>query len=274
VSTTSLTDRLDAVVRDNRFTIAVVFPLVGAMLLLASGRGWIPPSLDWLSFNPWLILVGVTVMRSPLIVGLAPVATRRLGVGLIALTAYTYGIEALGLATGWPYGSFTYEVSLGPTVDGLPIALPILFLPLVFDAYLLASLRTAHSSGRWARVGLAVGLVVTLDLVLDPAAVSLGFWRYANPGLFHEVPWTNVAGWVLSAAVTVGVVEATIDRERLRARVDGCEFLLDDLVSFVVLWGAINLAFGNLAPAAIAVGVGVALLTAEGFQTRGLVGGQ
>jgi putative membrane protein len=43
------------------------------------------------------------------------------------------------------------------------------------------------------------------------------------------------------AIVAVLVVEAVLDRCAVLARLEACRFILDDLVSFVILWGAINL---------------------------------
>jgi putative membrane protein len=44
--------------------------------------------------------------------------------------------------------------------------------------------------------------------------------------------------------------------------------MLDDMVSFVILWGGINLWFGNLLPAAVAAAFGVGLVRADRFDTR------
>jgi len=128
---------LDATVRDNRFTIAVLFPAVGAVTLVASAEGWLPPPL---AFNAWLLLLGVLVMRSPLIVGVLPAFDRRAVAGIVLLTSYTYAVEVVGVSTGVPYGEFSYGVSLGPMVGGVPVALPVFFIPLVVNAYLLCLL--------------------------------------------------------------------------------------------------------------------------------------
>jgi putative membrane protein len=42
--------------------------------------------------------------------------------------------------------------------------------------------------------------------------------------------------------------------------------MLDDLVSFVILWGGINAYFGNWVPAALAVGYGYALWKTDRFD--------
>ncbi len=254
----------ERLVRENRFTIAVVFPLVGGVLLVASAEGWLPPSL---SFNPLLVLLGVTVMRSPLLAAVAPVVDRRAGAGLLLLTAYAYAVEYVGVTTGVPYGEFAYGVALGPTVGGVPVGLPVFFIPLVVNAYLLCLLSLGRAADRpGVRLAAVTAAVVAMDLVLDPGAVSLGFWYYPGSGAFYGVPLSNFAGWGLSAAVSVAVVDRTFDRGALRSRVDDAEFALDDLVSFVVLWGAVNCWFGNWAAAAVAAAFGLGLVRADRFD--------
>lgn len=231
--------RLDGGVRANRFTIAVVFPVVGAVVLVASAQGLLPPSL---SFNPFLILAGTLVMRLPLVVGVLPVADRRTVGALAALAVYAYGIEYVGATTGWPYGAFSYGVDLGPMIAGtVPLGLPAFFFPLVVNSYLLVLLLFGDRADRGAiRLPAVVATVVAVDLVLDPGAVALGFWSYADGGAYYAVPWSNVAGWLLSASVATVLVDLAFDRMALARRVRTCEFVLDDLVSFVLLWGVIN----------------------------------
>ena len=257
---------LDAFVDGNRFTIAVFFPLVGATMLLASALEWsLLPEL--LRFNPPLILFGTLVMAAPLIVGVLPTVNRRALAGLTVLVSYTYLIEYVGVSTGWPYGEFAYGVSLGPMLAGIPAALPVFFIPIVVNAYLLCVLLLGErAESRLVRLAVVIPAVVTMDVVLDPAAVSLGFWSYADGGLFYDVPLSNYAGWALSATVAVAVLDFTFDRRALEHRLRSCAFMLDDLISFVILWGAINLVFGNWIAAVVAGVFGVAILRTKRFD--------
>ena len=257
---------LDATVRENRFTIAVFFPAVGAVSLVASAEGVLPEPL---AFNAWLLLFGVVVMRSPLVAGVLPVMDRRAFVGVGLLTAYTYAVEVIGVLTGVPYGEFSYGVSLGPMIAGVPVALPVFFIPLVVNAYLLCVLLLGeYASSRAVRLGVVVPTVIAMDLVLDPGAVALGFWSFAEDGPFYGVPLINYAGWTVSAAVSVVLLDASFDREGLLARMESCEFMLDDMVSFVILWGVINLWFWNPVSAVVAFVFGVGLVRADGFDAR------
>jgi putative membrane protein len=257
--------RLDALVDENRFTIAVVFPTIGAIMLLASAEGLLPEPL---SFNPYLVLFGVAIMRLPLIAGVAPLLTRKAGLGLVALCAYTYSIEFVGVLTGYPYGHFEYGVDLGPMIaDAIPAALPLFFLPLVLNAYLLCLLLLGESARNPVlRVPVVIAAVVGMDIILDPGAVAIGFWSYSAGGLYCGVPWLSYAGWVLSATVAVLLFDYAFDREGLLGRLDACPFMLDDLVSFVILWGFVNAFYANWVPAALAVGYGFALWQVDRFD--------
>jgi putative membrane protein len=248
--------RLDRLVAENRFTIAVVFPLVGAVLLLASAEGLLDPPLR---YNPYLILLGTLVMRLPLVAGIAPLLDRRAALGFGTLVVYAFGIELVGVVTGWPYGSFEYTIALGPMLAGVPLGLPVFFVPLVLNSYLLCLLVLGDTAWRRAvRLPAVIGTVLLVDLMLDPGAVAVGFWTY-HGGVYYGVPVSNYLGWVLSATVSVFLLDVSFDRARLMKRLRNCEFMLDDLVSFVVLWGSINAYFTNWIP------VGVALLLAGGL---------
>ncbi|WP_286671073.1 bisanhydrobacterioruberin hydratase [Haloglomus halophilum] len=256
---------LDDLVRENRFTIAVVFPLMGAVLLVASRETLLPGVLN---FNPYLIIFGTLVMRLPLVAGLAPLVGRRAAAGLLLLTAYSYGIEYVGVLTGFPYGSFEYGVDLGPMLlDTVPLGLPVFFFPLVVNAYLLCLLLLGpRTESALVRLPAVIAVVLLMDLVLDPGAVALTFWTYDPAGAYYGVPWSNYAGWVLSATVAVGTLDAAFERSGLRQRLRDCEFMLDDLVSFVVLWGLVNAYFGNWVPVALAGLLGAGLLATDRFD--------
>lgn len=256
---------LDRTVRENRFTIAVLFPLVGAVALVGSAEGWVPEPL---AFHPWFVLFGVLVMRSPLVVGTLPALDRRALGWVGVLIAYTYAIELVGVATGWPYGNFEYTVDLGPMLAGVPVALPVFFIPLVVNAYLLCLLLLGpRASNGWLRLLTVIAAVVAMDVVLDPGAVALGFWSFGG-GSFYGVPLSNYAGWVVSATVAVVTLDRAFAGTTLRDRLRDCEFMLDDMVSFVILWGGINLWYGNLLPVAVAAAFGVGLVRADRFDAR------
>jgi len=256
--------RLDAFVAENRFTISVVVPLMGAATLIAGAMELLPA---WLAFNPYFILSGTLIMRLPLIAGVAPLVGRKAAALLAGTCLYAYAIEIVGIRTGWPYGFFEYTIELGPMLEGVPLGLPLFFLPLVLNAYLLAVLLLGSlAARRTLRLSGTLAVVLTIDLVLDPGAVAVGFWRYLDGGIYYGVPVTNYAGWVLSGTVATVAFDLAFDRTDLLARLAERPFMLDDLVSFVVLWGLVNLAFANWVPVLLALGLAGGLLATDRFD--------
>lgn len=247
----------ERLVEENRFTIAVIFPLVGSLGFIASAENMLP---NYLAFSPLLILFGTLVMRLPLIAGLGALITRRSALGLMALGLYAYLIEFIGLKTGLPYGEFEYLVELGPMVDGVPVGLPVFFIPLVINSYLLVILFDVKPF--WKRFLSTLGVIIMVDLVLDPAAVALGIWSYAG-GFFYSVPTSNFLGWLLSGSFAVLILEYIFDASDLGERLNKKDYMLDDMVSFVFIWGFVNLYYGNILPVFIAFFFG-ALLYDEG----------
>ncbi|GGM60670.1 putative membrane protein [Halarchaeum rubridurum] len=260
----TLSARLDALVAANRPGIAVVAPLVGAASLVGGSLGYVP---RWLAFNAVLLLCGTAMLRLPLVAAVLPELDRRALAALGALCGYTYLIEYVGVTTGWPYGAFSYGVELGPMVAGVPLALPLFFLPLVCNAYLLTVLLLGERAANpLLRLPATVAVVLLVDCVLDPGAVALGFWAYAEGGVYYGVPLSNFAGWVLSGSVAVVALDVAFDHRALRARLDACPFALDDLVSFVVLWGLVNLVYANWLPVLCTAALVAGLLTTDRFD--------
>lgn len=252
--------RLEELVAAYEFEVVVLVPVVGAVVMIAGALGVLPRRL---AFDPFLLVAGTAVMRLPLVAGVAPLVDRRSGGLLLALAAYTYVIEYVGVTTGWPYGEFSYVVELGPTVAGVPLGLPLFFVPLALNAVLLVDALLGERAGDWrVRVPAAVAVVLAVDLVLDPGAVALGFWTYGG-GAFYGVPASNYVGWLLSGTVAVVVLDRAFPHRAVRARYANCGILLYDFASFVVLWGVVALAFGNWIPLLVAAVLGSGIAVTE-----------
>ncbi|MEM4780719.1 MAG: bisanhydrobacterioruberin hydratase [Halalkalicoccus sp.] len=254
---------LEGVVENNRFTIAVTFPLVGVALLIAGRQGILPAEF---AMHPYLLIGANLVMVSPLVAGLTPLIDRRAVLGLSVLALFTWGIELTGVLTGLPYGEFSYELDLGPMLlDLVPLGLPVFYFPILLNSYLLALLVLGDTSFP-RRFALTLGIVITLDLILDPGAVALGFWGWETPGAYYGVPAINYLGWLLSGTIAIAILQRSFDHGAVLARLRTCDFFLDDLVSFLVFWGLVNAYFGNWIPVALALSLSGTLITSDWFD--------
>ncbi|MGY1813176.1 carotenoid biosynthesis protein [Blastococcus sp. SYSU D00820] len=134
--------------------------------------------------------------------------------GLVAVTAVAF--ESVGLATGVPYGEYSYSDDLGPTLLGVPFLVPLAWLMMAWPSWLLAVRLTGAGAPRPARVAVAAAVFAAWDVVLDPQMVQAGYWTWAHPdpGLpgIDTVPLTNLAGWLVAGLVLMALLDVLVAR--------------------------------------------------------------
>ncbi|MGC9667311.1 carotenoid biosynthesis protein [Planosporangium sp. 12N6] len=137
---------------------------------------------------------------------------RRTAVALVAVTAGGgLTVEALGVATGVPFGTYSYGDALGFTLFGVPLVIPLAWTWMAWPAWLAAGRLVAPVPLRVPLAGLALA---TWDLFLDPQMVAEGYWRWrdprpALPGV-PGIPLTNYLGWLLVAVILMALLAAVL----------------------------------------------------------------
>jgi putative membrane protein len=116
--------------------------------------------------------------------------------------------EAVGTATGVPFGHYAYADSLGAKALGVPVVIPLAWSMMAYPCLLagqaLAATRPAAAAiGGW---GLA-----SWDLFLDPQMVQAGHWHWTHvtsalPGA-PDVPVSNYLGWLAVALVLMAALQ-------------------------------------------------------------------
>lgn len=164
--------------------------------------------------------------------------------GFIALL-----IETSAILTGFPYGHFGYSDHLGIKLFGIvPWTVSFAWPPLLIGAYAVAGNLFAS---RIARIVATILLLLIFDVVLDPGAVRLGFWMYAEPGVFYGVPFSNFSGWLASGFAGAAILELVISRFRPLLPVP---IQLTSSAFFIIFfWTALSAFAGMIAPAMIGV---------------------
>ncbi len=122
------------------------------------------------------------------------------GTGLLA--------EAVGTATGVPFGSYSYAGSLGAKVLGVPLVIPLAWAMFAYPC-LLVGQRLGRSPLQAAVVG--GWALASWDLFLDPQMVHAGHWtwhdvRVGLPGA-PGVPLSNTLGWLAVGTAMLAVLQ-------------------------------------------------------------------
>jgi putative membrane protein len=203
---------------------------------------------------------------------------RRTGLGVLGVVAVTaVCFEAVGLATGFPYGSYRYSAALGPTLLGVPFLVPLAWLMMAWPSWLLADLLTRRvrpALHRAIRIAVAAAVFAGWDVVLDPQLVQAGYWTWAHPhpGLpgIGTVPLTNLAGWLLAGLVLMTALDVLIGRSFVTdgPRVDAAAPLL--ALAWMTVGGAVAEAgwLGLPGPALWGGGLALPVVTALVVQRR------
>lgn len=173
--------------------------------VLWSGRIFVAPAeVDW-ARDAWALLGGTVALALAALHALALVAGWGPALRFLASTvAISWLAEAVGLRWDWPFGAgYHYHPDVRPVLPGgVPLFIPLAWFALAsFPPMLLrgrSPARRDHGRPRlWlpSQSALAACGMVACDLALDPVAVSMGLWTWAQPGPYFGIPWLNFAGW-------------------------------------------------------------------------------
>lgn len=242
-----------------------VVPLALAVLLVLTAIAYPLTSGTGRDTVSWTIVV-VGAALSVVHAGISRGA--RVAFGLLLLVAATsVTFESIGLSTGFPYGSYTYSDSLGPTLLGVPFLVPLAWLMMAWPSWVLAErLARPVRPGRRAavRIPAAAGVFAGWDVVLDPQMVQAGYWtwEHPSPGLpgIGTVPLTNLAGWLLAGAVLMALLDVLVTRASVpdAPRIGAAAPLL--ALAWMTLGGALAHAGWLGLPGSAAWGAGLGLL--------------
>lgn len=171
------------------FAVLWVGGVAGAWLGRArDGEGWLA--------SLFLLLAGLVVLLGA--------RTRRDVLALGAVALLGFAVEAVGVRTGFPFGAYAYTDVLRPQLSGVPVVMGLAWMALVaFACDLARRLRLPA----WPAAVFAALWTTATDLVIDPLAANhFGYWTWAHEGSYYGIPFTNFAGWFVTALLACGVM--------------------------------------------------------------------
>jgi uncharacterized membrane protein len=174
--------------------------LVGAAVLVQIVYPLVPASL-----STAVTVTSVVVFFLASLVDVVRVHGIRGGVGLVGVAGGGGLVaEAVGLATGLPFGPYVYTGTLGPEILGVPVIVPLAWAMMAWPA-LVVGRALAVRGGPVVAIGTFA--LASWDVFLDPQMVAAGHWSWLAPSpslpLVPGVPLTNYVGWLVVAALVI-----------------------------------------------------------------------
>jgi putative membrane protein len=205
--------------------------LFAALVLAQVAYGQLPGRRSWAATRGVVGLMLATSLAES-VVARGP---RRGPRAVLAAGALGFCSELVGVATGRPFGHYSYGPGLGPQVGRVPL--------LAAAAWAMMA-RPAWVVGGWlartpvVRVLVAAGALTAWDVFLDPRMVREDYWTWPGGGWYEDVPLSNFAGWYVTGA-------AVFSAWTLVERGDAAADARDDGALALYLWTFAGEAFAN-----------------------------
>ncbi|MGE2712454.1 carotenoid biosynthesis protein [Mycolicibacterium litorale] len=189
---------------------AVVWTLVAVAILVQIAYPLMP--------DTWRTEVTVTSVVVFFVAAVADAARAHGAPGAAALVAVAGGgglvAEAVGVATGWPFGHYAYTGTLGPEMFGVPVVVPLAWAMMAWPALVVARTLAVRTV---TVVVLGALALTTWDVFLDPQMVAAGHWTWFGTAvglpLIPDIPWTNYLGWLIVSLAIMAVLNRVLRKE-------------------------------------------------------------
>lgn len=164
---------------------------------------------------------------------------RYAGTYLTVTFIFALAIEQVGVRTGWPFGTYSYDPSLAYQIYGVPLVVPFAWIMMAHPLLVAARRITEH----WIFLYGGVALMAW-DLFLDPQMVAAHrwSWTFTGPHIPFEpgIPLSNAIGSLFAGMGLMALLHLVLPRER---RKEGAGFAAVDLF---LAWTFLAGIVGNL----------------------------
>lgn len=101
-------------------------------------------------------------------------------------------LEVAGIHTGVIFGNYQYGKTLGIQFLNVPLVMGFNWLMLIYSAGVIFEPLKAN---KYIKSLFGAGLLVGLDLLLEPVATKYDFWAWSN----NTIPFQNYVAWFIAA---------------------------------------------------------------------------
>jgi putative membrane protein len=117
-----------------------------------------------------------------------------------------YGVEWLGVYSGWPFGTYIYAEALGVKVFDIPLVIGLNWLLLLHASQeiitkfmespplkIFREMNKSRILDVTLKASLVAALMLLIDYLIEPHAAELDYWHWLN----DVIPLNNYLAWLL-----------------------------------------------------------------------------
>jgi len=147
----------------------------------------------------------------------------------------SWALEAVGSATGVPFGHYHYTDRLQPQVAHVPLLIMAAWMMMLPPSW---AVGWRLGGRRYSLPFILIsGLAITAwDLFLDPQMTQWELWVWDQPSAYFGIPLVNFLGWFLGGALITAAARPKEVPERPLLVVYTLTWLLET-VGLIVFWG-------------------------------------
>jgi bisanhydrobacterioruberin hydratase len=108
---------------------------------------------------------------------------------IILIAAFGFTAEWLGVHKYWLFGDYSYGPTLGFKLFDIPLLIGVNWFLLVYGVGVTMQYSRLRNS--LVRILLAAAVLVLLDLLIEPVAISFDYWSWLSAG----IPLKNYGCW-------------------------------------------------------------------------------
>lgn len=119
-----------------------------------------------------------------------------------------FGIEVIGVNTGWPFGHYVYGDVLGPKLLHTPLMLGVNWTLITYCSFYVLD-RYLSGLPRYLFAPVAALVPTAIDYLIEPVAIALGMWTWPSTAV---PPLQNYLGWYATSFVLAVIWQMTMPR--------------------------------------------------------------
>ena len=120
---------------------------------------------------------------------------------LVIIFISGFAAEWVGIHKHWFFGDYTYGETLGTKILGVPLIVGVNWFLLTYSASVL--MQRSRLKSMFFRVIIGSFILVLLDFLIEPLAIRLDYWHWAD----NVVPFKNYLSWFLAGVVMLSIYE-------------------------------------------------------------------